>query len=124
MINYKFRPEVYFEGEITTIRLVKLHYPESQWGEQISIFAHWIDRKIQFEAVDFYGNEYLLYPSSVEEPLMLEDLIYLLEGMQVNKDAMEGNMELSLSGIPEAESELYPDLQKYFEEKRRNFGLD
>lgn len=124
MINFKFRPESYFSTEITSVLLVKLSYPESKWGEQLSIYAHSIDRKIQFEAVDFYGNEYLLYPSSVEEELALEDLIYLIEGIQVNTDQMEGGMELILDGIPVAESSFYPELQKYFEEKRKSYGLD
>ena len=44
--------------------------------------------------------------------------------MQVNQDSSEGNIPLVLDGIPEAESEFYPDLKKYFEEKRRSFGLD
>jgi len=102
----------------------RLHYPESTWGEQISIYAHDLDQKIQFEAVDFYGNEYLLYPSSSEEPLSLEDLIYLIEGMQLNQDAFEGNMELVLDGFPETESDWYPELKNYFDAKRKQVGLD
>ena len=124
MIDFKFRPESYFTEETTSVLLVKMNYPESQWGEQISIYAHWLEGKIQFEAVDFYGNEYLLYPSSSYEALTLEDIIFLLEGMQVNSDSMEGNMELILDGIPEVESDFYPELGMYFEEKRKNFGLD
>jgi hypothetical protein len=124
MINFKFRPESYFSTEITSVLLVKLYYPESKWGEQLSIYAHSIDRKIQFEAVDFYGNEYLLYPSSVEDEQTLEDLIYLIEGIQVYTDQMEGGMELILDGIPVAESSFYPELQKYFDEKRKSYGLD
>lgn len=124
MIDFKFRPESYFSEDTTSALLVRLHYPESQWGEQISIYAHKMDRMIHFEAVDFYGNDYMLYPSKVEEPLTLEDLIYLIEGMQVNQDSLEGKMELVMDGIPEASSTFYPDLEKYFEEKRKNFGLD
>lgn len=124
MIDFKFSPESYFTEETTSVLLVKLHYPESQWGEQISIYAHWLERKIQFEAVDFYGNDYMLYPSSSFDSLNMEEMIYLLEGMQVNTDAMEGNMELILDGIPEVESDFYPELSKYFDEKRKNFGLD
>ena len=124
MIDFKFRPESYFTEETTSVLLVKMNYPESQWGEQISIYAHWLEGRIQFEAVDFYGNEYLLYPSSSYEALTLEDIIFLLEGMQVNSDSMEGNMELILDGIPEVESDFYPELGMYFEEKRKNFGLD
>ena len=124
MIDFKFRPESYFKADNTSVLLVKLSYPESKWGEQLSIYAHWLDLKIQFEAVDFYGNEYLIYPSSVEEELTLEDLIFLLEGIQVNTDQLEGGMELILDGIPIAESSFYPELEKYFEEKRTSFGLD
>ncbi|WP_192347623.1 UDP-glucuronosyltransferase [Algoriphagus sp. Y33] len=124
MIDFKFTPESYFTDETTSVLLVKLNYPESQWGEQISIYAHWLEAKIQFEAVDFYGNEYLLHPSWSYDSLSMEDIIYLLEGMQVNTDAIEGNMELILDGIPEVESDFYPELERYFEEKRKNFGLD
>lgn len=124
MIDFKFQPESYFTEGTTSVLLVKLNYPESQWGEQISIYAHFLELKIQFEAVDFYGNDYMLYPSSSFEPLSMEDMVYLVEGMQVNTDAMEGNMELILDGIPEAESDFYPELGRYFDEKRKNYGLD
>ncbi|TDK44176.1 UDP-glucuronosyltransferase [Algoriphagus formosus] len=124
MLDFKFRPETYFSEGSNSVLLVKLHYPESQWGEQISIYAHALDRMIQLEVVDFYGNEYLLYPSKVEEPMNLEDLIYLIEGMQVNKDELDGKMELVLDGIPEANSDFYPDLKTYFAEKRKSFGLE
>lgn len=124
MFDFKFHPETYFRDETTSSLLVRLQYPESTWGEQISIYAHKLEGKIQFEVVDFYGNDYLLYPSSTWEPLSFEDMIYLIEGMQVNKDTFEGNIELVLDGIPEAESDFYPQLKRYFEEKRKNFGLD
>ncbi len=124
MIDFKFRPESYFTGESTSVLLVRLSYPESKWGEQLSIYAHQIEGKIQFEAIDFYGNDYLIYPSSVDEELMLEELIYLLEGIQLNRDQEEGGMELILDGVPLAESSFYPDLEKYFKEKRKNYGLD
>lgn len=124
MFDFKFRPETYFTGDNTSVLLVRLHYPESTWGEQISLYAHFLEGKIQFEVVDFYGNDYILYPSSAWEALTFEDLIFLIEGMQVNQDANEGNIELVLDGIPEAESDFYPELKKYFEEKRKNFGLD
>lgn len=124
MFDFKFTPDSYFEEEVTTVLLVKLQYPESQWGEQISIYAHWLEGKIQFEAVDFYGNEFMLYPSSSFEPLNFEDMVYLLEGIQVNQDLNEGNIELTLYGIPQAESPFYPELEKYFDEKRENAGLD
>ncbi|EAZ81659.1 hypothetical protein [Algoriphagus machipongonensis] len=123
MFNFKFRPESYFLEEVTSVLLVKLKYPESQWGEQISIYAHWMERKIHFEAVDFYGNDFVLYPSSSEEPLDFEDMVYLLESLQVNQDEVEGNVELTLYGVPKAESEFYPELEKYFDEKRKESGL-
>ncbi|HSF54582.1 MAG TPA: hypothetical protein VLA71_12560 [Algoriphagus sp.] len=124
MFDFKFQPKTYFRDETTSVLLVRLQYPESTWGEQISIYAHHLEGKIQFEVVDFYGNDFLLYPSSTWEPLSLEDMIYMIEGMQVNRDTFEGNIELVLDGIPEAESDFYPQLKKYFEEKRKNFGLD
>ena len=124
MIDFKFRPETYFAGETTSVLLVRLHYPESTWGEQISLYAHFLEGKIQFEAVDFYGNDYIIYPRSCWEPLNLDEIIYLIEGMQLNKDTCEGSMELVLDGIPEVESTFYPELKKYFEEKRKSFGLD
>jgi hypothetical protein len=124
MIDFKFRPDSYFSEESTSTLLVRLHFPESTWGEQISLYAHFLERKIQFEAVDFYGNDYLLYPGSCEEPLTMEDIIYLIEGMQLNQDTAQGAMELVLDGIPEVESTVYPELKIYFQEKRKNFGLD
>jgi len=124
MFDFKFQPETYFVQETNSVLLVRLQYPESTWGEQISIYAHFLDGKISFEVIDFYGNDYLVYPPSSWEPLSFEDLIYLIEGMQVNQDTLEGNIELVLDGIPEAESDFYPDLKKYFAEKRKSLGLD
>ncbi|MEN2280606.1 UDP-glucuronosyltransferase [Algoriphagus sp. SE2] len=123
MFDFKFTPETYFKEGVTSVLLVKLQYPESQWGEQISIYAHFIENKIHFEAVDFYGNDFMLYPSSSFEPLNFEDLVYMLEGIQVNQDTNEGNVEITLYGIPQAESNFYPEVEKYFEEKRENAGL-
>lgn len=124
MFDFKFQPEGYFSQETNSVLLVRLKYPESTWGEQISIYAHFLEGKINFEVIDFYGNDYLIYPSSTWEPLSFEDLIYLIEGMQVNQDLVEGNIPLVLDGIPQGESEFYPELKKYFEEKRKSFGLD
>jgi len=123
-MDFQFRPPTYFSEGITSVLLVRLHYPESTWGEQISIYGHAVDQKIHFEAVDFYGNDYLLYPNTSEEPLSLEELIYLIEGMQLNQDRLEGNMELVLDGFPETTSDWYPQLKSYFEEKRRQVGLN
>jgi len=123
-MDFQFRPPTYFSEGITSVLLVRLHYPESTWGEQISIYGHAMDQKIHFEAVDFYGNDYLLYPSTSEEPLSLEEIIYLIEGMQLNQDRLEGNMELVLDGFPETTSDWYPQLKSYFEEKRKQVGLN
>ena len=123
-MDFQFRPPTYFSEGITSVLLLRLHYPESTWGEQISIYGHAMDQKIHFEAVDFYGNDYLLYPSTSEEPLSLEELIYLIEGMQLNQDRLEGNMELVLDGFPETTSDWYPQLKSYFEEKRKQVGLN
>jgi len=123
-MDFQFRPPTYFSEGITSVLLVRLHYPESTWGEQISIYGHAVDQKIHFEAVDFYGNDYILYPSTSEEPLSLEELIYLIEGMQLNQDRLEGNMELVLDGFPETTSDWYPQLKSYFEEKRKQVGLN
>ena len=123
-MDFQFRPPTYFSEGITSVLLVRLHYPESTWGEQISIYGHAMDQKIHFEAVDFYGNDYLLYPSTSEEPLSIEELIYLIEGMQLNQDRLEGNMELVLDGFPETTSDWYPQLKSYFEEKRKQVGLN
>jgi hypothetical protein len=124
MIDFKFRPSHFFTEETTSVQLVRLHYPESTWGEQISLYAHWVEGKIQYEAVDFYGNDYIIYPGSSWEPLNLEDMIYLIEGMQLNTDTHDSSMELVLDGIPQAESTYYPQLKQYFLEKRKNYGLD
>ena len=124
MFDFKYQPETYFTGGSTSVLLVRLHYPESTWGEQISLYAHFLEGKIHFEVVDFYGNEYLLYPSSTWEPLSFEEMIYLIEGMQLNQDLQEGNIELVLDSIPEVESDLYPELKRYFSEKRKTYGLD
>ncbi len=124
MFDFKYQPEAYFEGDTTSILLAKLYYPESKWGEQISIYAHWVESKIHYDAVDFYGNEYMLYPSSSLDPLTLEDLIYMLEGMRVDNDSAGGQMDLALDGIPQVESNLYPEIENYFKGKRKSFDLD
>ena len=124
MYNFKFSPDSYFSEGSNSVLLVKLNYPESQWGEQISIYAHYLNYRIEFEAVDFYGNDYLLYPSTASEPLNFEDIIYLIEGMQVNSDEAHGTIDLTLSGIPQAESLFYPELKHFFDEKRANYNLD
>ncbi|MGY6742594.1 MAG: UDP-glucuronosyltransferase [Cecembia sp.] len=123
MIDFDFRPTSYFDGTGPSSLLVKLTYPESQWGEEINIYCNVLDGEFQFEAVDFYGNEIELKPEKTDKPLSLQEIIFLIETMGVKNQNAQGNIELTLSGIPEAESKYYPDLGKYFEEKRKTFGL-
>ncbi|PRY89537.1 UDP-glucuronosyltransferase [Mongoliibacter ruber] len=123
MINFDFRPERYFDGTGPNAMLVKLLYPESQWGEEISIYANVMDGTYYFEAVDFYGNEINLNPASSKLPLTLQEIIIMIETMDINPEQAQGNIALTLSGIPEAESSVYPDLEAYFSEKRKTYGL-
>ncbi|MDO9551568.1 UDP-glucuronosyltransferase [Rhodonellum sp.] len=123
MINFDYQPSTYFDGTGPSALLVKLTYPESQWGEEISIFANTVDGEILFEAVDFYGNDFKIVPEKYSQTLSLQALIIMIETMDVAPDLAQGNVEWTLAGIPEAESLLYPDLKAYFNEKRRSFGL-
>ncbi|WP_317174867.1 UDP-glucuronosyltransferase [Pararhodonellum marinum] len=102
---------------------MKLKYPESQWGEELSLYANALDGWIHFEVVDFYGNEYIINPEKVKTPLTLEEVILLIECLEVDRTGSHGNMQGTLYGIPEAESLIYPELKQYFEEKRKGFGL-
>lgn len=124
MVNFKYRPETYFNTEETSVLLLRLDFPESQWGEVISIYANLLDGTIHFEAVDFYGNDIILSPSKCLEPLSTQEVIGMIETMETDWDNASGNMGLTLLGIPEVESKLYPDLKNYFTEKRKGFGLD
>lgn len=123
MIDFNYRPESYFDGSGPTTLLAKLLYPESQWGEEISLYANAIDGEYHFEAIDFYGNDIKLNPEKNDQPLTLQELIFLIETMDVESKSEQGNMALTLSGIPEAESRLYPELERYFSEKRNYYGL-
>lgn len=123
MINYDFKPQSYFEGLSPNALLVKLTYPESQWGEEISIYANVMDGKIYYEAVDFYGNDLKLNPESSTETLSLQELIFMIETMEPEEEFSQGNVALTLSGIPQAESLMYPELKKYFTDKRKFYGL-
>lgn len=123
MIDFNFRPSTYFDGTGPSSLLAKLSYPESQWGEEISIYASTIDGEIFFEVVDFYGNDFKTNPASAREPLNLQEFIYLIETLENNAETEEGNIKLTLRGIPEAESTVYPELKKYFMEKRQTFGI-
>lgn len=124
MVDFRFRPETYFEAELTSVLLIRLDFPESQWGEVISIYANLLDGMIYYEAVDFYGNDINLSPSKSHESLSTQEVIFMIETMETDWDSAQGNMGLTLLGIPEVESKYYPDLKKYFSEKRKGFGLD
>ncbi|WP_291782293.1 UDP-glucuronosyltransferase [Cecembia sp.] len=124
MIDFDFRPTSYFDGTGPSSLLVKLTYPESQWGEEINIYCNVLDGEFLFEAIDYYGNEIDLNPEKSNQPLSLQEIIFLIESMEVKNNNLLGNIELTLSGIPEAESQFYPDLSRYFQDKRKTFGLD
>lgn len=123
MINFQHRPSSYFDGTGPTSLIVKLSYPESQWGESLSLYATAVDGEIFFEIVDFYGNDYILNPPKSPEPLSLEEIILLIETLEVSEDDVQGNAAITLTGIPEAESWVYPQLKMYFQGKRRTFGM-
>jgi hypothetical protein len=124
MINFKFRPSSYFDGTGPTSLIAKLTYPESQWGEALTLYATPIDGEIHFEMVDFYGNDYILKPAKSKTPLTLEEIIVLIETLEVPEDGMQGRANLTLAGIPEAESWVYPELKDYFLQKRKTFGMN
>jgi hypothetical protein len=123
VIDFNFRPESYFNGTGPNTLLCKLSYPESQWGEEISIYANVLDGVYYFEAVDFYGNDIQLNPEKSDFPLTLQELIFMIETMDVDPKNAQGNIELTLSGIPLAESLIYNHLEVYFAEKRKTFGM-
>lgn len=124
MIDFRYRPESYFEAELTSVLLIRLDFPESQWGEMISIYANLLDGMVYYEAVDFYGNDISLSPSKSFETLSTQEVIFMIETMKTDWDSASGNMGLTLMGIPEVKSKYYPDLKEYFSEKRKGFGLD
>lgn len=123
MINFEYRPPSYFDGTGPTSLIAKLFYPESQWGESLNLYATPVDGEIYFEMVDFYGNDYTLTPAKSIIPLSLQEIIFLIETLETADDQAQGNANFTLSGIPEAESWVYPQLKEYFQEKRRNFGM-
>ena len=123
MINYDYKPQNYSDGLSPNVLLVKLIYPESQWGEEISIYANVMDGEFYFEAIDFYGNEIKLKPEKSKEILSLQELIMMIETMEPEQEPALGNLTLTLSGIPKAESLVYPELKKYFSDKRKSYGL-
>jgi hypothetical protein len=123
MIDFEFRPNSYFDGTGPEILLAKLSYPESTWGEEICLYATALDGEIHFEAVDFYGNDILLTPAKSATPLSLQELILMIERMEVNPGQGMGRIEMTLSGIPKVKSVLYPELEAFFDGKRKHFGL-
>jgi hypothetical protein len=103
--------------------LVRLSFPESQWGEVISIYANFLlEGEIHFEAVDFYGNDIHLHPMKSFEPLSTKELIGMIESMETDWDSASGNMGLTLLGIPEVESRFYPRIKKSFFWKREKIS--
>ena len=124
MVDFKYRPKEYFESGLTSVLLIRLDFPESQWGEVISIYANLLNGMIHFEAVDFYGNDINLSPAKSLDPLSTQEVIYMLETMEADWENSHGNLGLTLLGIPEVDSKYYPELKKYFSEKRKGFGLD
>lgn len=123
MIDFDFAPKSYFDGTGPSALLAKLSYPESQWGEEISIYAAPLDGRIYYEVVDFYGNEFEMSPEKSNNPLSLQEFIFLIETLEVSDHGAKGDMNLTLSGIPEVKSNVYPQLEAYFREKRKNFGM-
>jgi hypothetical protein len=124
MINFLFKPSSYPLESGDSCLLAKLTYPESQWGEVIFIYAHTSKNKIDLEGCDFYGNEIILKPSCISEPLSLEEIIRMIETLSVQEEGENYKFSLKYSGIPEVESSIYPNINLYFEEKRKTFGLD
>lgn len=123
MIDFNYRPSSYFDGTGPTALVAKLSYPESQWGEILNLYATPVDGEIHFEMVDYYSNDYILQPSKSSEPLTLEEIIIMIETIEVSDKEAKGNVSITISGIPEAESWLYPQLKQYFQEKRKTFGM-
>lgn len=118
-LDFEFRPTTYFTSGTTTVPLVKLHYPETQWGEELTIFAELSEGMIYYEVADFYGNTYDVQPEYTAEPLTLSQLIFLIESMEDVTGNSE-NIDLPRMGVPEAESPFYPELTRYFDEKQRD----
>ncbi|WP_226389573.1 UDP-glucuronosyltransferase [Penaeicola halotolerans] len=119
-IDFDFKPKTYFETPAPSVVLVRLHYPESQWGDDLTIFAEKLDGEIYYEVVDFYGNTFHTDPVKSKSTLKLSEIIYLIETIEITNKEILGSMDITLMGTPEVESEVYPQLKKYFDEKRRS----
>lgn len=122
MVDFDFTPDSYFDGTGPSALLVKLHYPESTWGDEISIYATYLDGEIFFEAIDYYGNDFILSPEHTSDPLTLQELIILIERLEVRKGHELGHITQTLAGIPMAKSNFYPQLEEFFLDKRKHFG--
>lgn len=123
MIDFDFRPETYFDGTGPSTLLAKLYYPESTWGDEISLYATSIDGEILYEAIDFYGNDFILHPEKSVRPFSLQELIVLIERLEVQPGDERGHIDQTLLGIPKAKSNIYVSLEAFFEGKRKHFGL-
>lgn len=123
MIDFEFAPPNYFDGTGPSALVAKLSYPESQWGDEIGIYATTLDGEIYFEAIDFYGNDYSLTPEKSTKPLTLQEIIFMIETIDVSLHREQENIQITLMGIPSVQSLIYPQLAEYFDEKRKNFGL-
>lgn len=124
MIDPDFQPLSYGGEKNQPILIAKLHYPESQWGEDISLYVIETKEGFAFEASDFYGNEIVLNPDFSQHPLALKEVIVMIETMKPADEYFSGNLELTLMGIPEVRSDFYPGLGDYFLAKRKRLGLD
>ncbi len=126
MIDFKYTPDAYFiDGQELVAPMVRLKYPESTWGDEITIEVYQdLEGSYAFEAVDFYGNSYRLNPETSKTTLTLAEVILMIEGIKIDDDTdISANMSLTLMGIPEVESSYYPMLASYFQEKRNKLGL-
>lgn len=118
-INFNFQPKTYFRKSEQTVLIARMHYPESQWGEELSVFAEYNQGMIYYEVADFYGNTYEVSPEFTAEPLRMDQLIWMIETMEDVTGNSE-NIDLPRMGIPEATSDYYPELGRYFDEKQRD----
>lgn len=124
MIDLDFQPLSYGIQMSQSVMIAILHYPESQWGEDISIFVSLTEAGFTYEVQDFYGNDILIDPAYSSQPLTLGAAIHAIENLRPSTDDFSGNLELTLMGIPEVKSDFYPGLELYFLEKRKRLGLE
>jgi len=118
-LDFDFQPKTYFGDDQSSVIIARLHFPESQWGEELSIFAEYSQGLIYYEVADFYSNTYAVQPEFTAEPLRLNQLIFLIETMEDVTGNSE-NIDLLKMGVPEVTSDFYPEISKYFEDRRRD----